>query len=107
MQAILSNSSHPSTPSTNAVLVWAFSVFSSLKVVAYLPTLFAIHASGRSDQYSLATWLIFVGSNVTMALWLHEQNGRIDKSVVASTINAVMSAAICLAIGWARWSGAS
>ena len=36
----------------------------------YLPTLWAFHSRGDSSQYSLLTWLAWVGLNVTVGAWL-------------------------------------
>lgn len=37
------------------VLTWLFTVFNSARVLAYLPTMWAIQVSGDSSQYSLWT----------------------------------------------------
>lgn len=77
-----------------AALTWAFTLFNSVRVLSYLPTLLAIHTSGDSSQHSLWTWLTWLGANVTMAAWLHEQNGqRADRAVIVNVSNACM----CLA----------
>jgi hypothetical protein len=76
------------------VLTWAFTLFSSARLVSYLPTLWAIGASGDSSQHSLWTWGIWLGSNLTMALWLHEQHGRRwTRAAVVNVVNAAMCAA--------------
>ncbi len=86
-----------------ALLEFAFALFSSTRLLTYLPTLWAIHASGSSDQYSLLTWCAWVGSNLSMAAWLYEHNGRrINKAIVVLCGNAVMCLAACLVIGWYR-----
>lgn len=73
------------------VLTWAFTLFNSVRVAAYLPTIWAIHASGDSSQHSLWTWITWVGANATMAAWLYEQNGhRLNRAVVVNIGNAVM-----------------
>jgi hypothetical protein len=36
-------------------LMWSFALFSLGRVIAYLPTVWAIGASGDSSQYSLLT----------------------------------------------------
>lgn len=78
-----------------AVLEWAFALFSSLRVLAYLPTLWAIHSSGDSSQHSIWTWLIWLAANATMAAWLYEREGRrINKAVLVSACNGAM----CLAV---------
>jgi hypothetical protein len=76
-----------------AVLTWAFTLCNSLRVIAYLPTMWAIHASGDSSQHSLWTWFTWLGANVTMAAWLYEQNGqRLSRAVVVNIGNATMCA---------------
>jgi len=75
-------------------LTWAFTLFSSARLVSYLPTLWAIVASGDSGQHSVWTWGIWLGSNLTMALWLHEQHGqRWTRAAVVNAVNAAMCAA--------------
>jgi hypothetical protein len=82
-----------------AVLTWAFTVFSSLRVVAYLPTIWAIHASGDSSQHSLWTWITWLGANATMAAWLHETNGqRVNRAVIVNTCNAAMCLVVVVLI---------
>jgi hypothetical protein len=80
----------------------AFTALNALRMLAYLPTLLAIHASGHTDQHSLFTWLTFCGANLTMALWLHEQHGRVDRAVAVNALNALMCASIAGLIGWTR-----
>lgn len=87
-----------------SVLADAFAFFNAMRIVAYLPTLFAIHGEGHTDQHSLLTWLCFLGANATMALWLYEQNGhRPNRAIAVSAGNAVMCAAIAVSIIWLRW----
>lgn len=75
-------------------LTWAFTLFSSARVASYLPTLWAICASGDSSQHSLWTWGIWLGSNLTMALWLYEQHGqRWTRAALVNGANAAMCAA--------------
>ena len=77
------------------LLSGAFALFNGLRIVAYLPTLAAIQSSGQADQHSLFTWLTFLGANLTMALWLHEQNGgRMNRAVAVNAFNALMCGAI-------------
>ena len=86
------------------VLVWAFTLFNSVRVLTYLPTMWAIHASGDSSQHSLWTWLTWLGANATMAAYLYEQNGqRIDRPVVVNVGNAVMCAVTTAIIAAYRW----
>ncbi|MCA3241973.1 MAG: hypothetical protein ING89_11810 [Rubrivivax sp.] len=76
------------------LLTWAFTLFSSVRVLSYLPTLWAICASGDSSQHSLWTWGTWLGSNLTMALWLHEQQGQTwTRAAVVNLVNAAMCAA--------------
>lgn len=86
------------------VLTWAFTLFSSLRVVAYLPTLWVIAAQQDSSQHSMLTWCIWLGSNLTMALWLLEQNsGRINRAVAVNACNTVMCLAAVVLIAWFRF----
>lgn len=96
---------HPPSPTRSLPLLSAaFALFNSLRIVAYLPTLAAIQASGQADQHSLFTWLSFLGANLTMALWLHEQNGRrMNRAVAVNAFNALMCGAIAASIAWLRW----
>ncbi len=72
-------------------LTWSFTLFNSVRALAYLPTLWAIHASGDSSQHSLWTWITWLGANTTMAAWLFEHNGRrCNRAVVVNTANAAM-----------------
>ncbi len=69
----------PSRPTPSRylrLLTLAFTVFSFLRVVSYLPAMLAIWQQGDSSQHSVLTWLIWTGSNLTMCAWLFEQNGR-------------------------------
>jgi len=86
---------HPPAPSTYlAVLTWLFTLFNSVRVLAYLPTLLAIFTSGDSSQHSLLTWVTWVGANATMAAWLYEHNGRrLNRAIAVSSCNSLM----CLA----------
>lgn len=76
------------------LLGMAFALFFTLRVVSYLPTLLAIHASGDSNQHSLWTWGTWLGSNFTMAAWLYEESGRrLNRVVGLNLCNAAMCAA--------------
>ena len=82
-----------------AILTWSFTLFSSLRVLGYLPTMFAIIASGDSSQHSLWTWCTWLGSNLSMAAWLWEQNGaRGNRAVGVNLCNAAMCAATLVVI---------
>ena len=75
-------------------LTWAFTLFNTLRLAAYLPTMWAICASGDSTQHSLWTWCTWLGANAIMAAWLYEQNGqRHSRAVVINIDNAAMCAA--------------
>jgi hypothetical protein len=84
----------PARRSYLLLLTWAFTTFNAVRMLSYLPTLWAIHASGDSSQHSLWTWITWLGANATMAVWLYEQNGRqIHRAVLVNACNALM----CLA----------
>jgi hypothetical protein len=85
------------------VLGWLFATLNSVRVLSYLPTIAAIHASGDSAQHSLWTWCLWMGSNLTMAAWLFENNGRrANGAVVVSLCNSVMCLVTASVIGWYR-----
>ncbi|MCW5609743.1 MAG: hypothetical protein KIS83_03495 [Rubrivivax sp.] len=85
-------------------LAGAFTLCSAARLVAYLPTLWAIHASADSSQHSLWTWGIWLLSNLTMAAWLCERaGGRPDRAALASAGNALMCLAAVALIAWHRW----
>jgi hypothetical protein len=85
------------------VLGWAFTLFNSVRMVAYLPTVWAIWTSGDSSQHSLWTWCTWFGANLTMALWLHERNGgHFDRAAAVSLGNATMCGVTLVLIGWFR-----
>ena len=83
---------HPPAPSTYlAALTWLFTLFNSVRVLAYLPTLLAIFTSGDSSQHSLLTWVTWVGANATMAAWLYEHNGRrLNRAIAVNVCNSLM-----------------
>jgi hypothetical protein len=86
-----------------SLLGGAFALFNSIRVLAYLPMILALAASGDSSQHSVLTWLAFLGGNITMALWLWEQNGRrCNRAIAVSVGNALMCLAILLVIAWTR-----
>jgi hypothetical protein len=79
------------------VLAWSFTPFSSIRVVAYVPTLCAIQPGGDASQHSLWTWITWTGANATMAAWLFEQNmQRMDRATVVSLCNGAMC--LCTAL---------
>jgi hypothetical protein len=80
-------------------LTWLFTLFNSVRVLAYLPTLLAIFVSRDSSQHSLLTWLTWVGANATMAAWLYEHNGRrLNRAIAVNTCNALMCLATSILI---------
>ncbi|MGJ7487071.1 hypothetical protein ACSFA2_17550 [Variovorax sp. LT2P21] len=86
-----------------AALGALFALFSSARVLAYLPTIWAVLASGDSSQHSLLTWFTFFGGNATMAVWLWEQNARrCNAAIAASGGNALMCLAIIAVVTWTR-----
>ena len=87
------------------LLTWAFTLFNTLRLVAYLPTMWAICASGDSSQHSLWTWCTWLGANATMAAWLYEQNGQChSRAVVINIGNAAMCAVtVALIVAFRGW----
>lgn len=80
-------------------LTWLFAFVSSVRVLAYLPTLWSIHASGDSSQHSWLTWATWAGANATMAAWLYEGNAqRVNRAIAVSACNAAMCVATLLLI---------
>lgn len=76
------------------LLTWAFTFFSSVRVLSYLPAMVAIWQQGDSSQHSLLTWLTWLGANLTMAGLLHEHNGRrFNAAVWVNLANAFMCGA--------------
>src|SRR6185436_12845105 len=92
--AVMSTARLSSTrPSTMylSVLTWSFTLFNSIRVLSYVPTMWAIHLSRDSSQHSLWTWLAWLGANATMAAWLYEHNGKqFDRAVTVNVGNAAM-----------------
>jgi hypothetical protein len=90
-------------PAFTSVVKLTFNAFSALRVVAYLPTAWAIAASADSAQHSLFTWCVFAGANATLAARLYvEQGRRMGACATVSTINALMCLLIAGLIGWYR-----
>jgi hypothetical protein len=75
------------------LLGWAFTFFSSVRVLTYLPTMVLIVQQQNASQHSLLTWCTWLGANLTMAGWLHEHNGRrFNTAVWVNLVNATMCA---------------
>lgn len=73
------------------LLAWAFAFFNTVRVLGYLPTMWAVHVQADSSQHSLISWLSWMGANATMAAWIHQNNGhRFDTIVFFNVCNAVM-----------------
>ena len=73
------------------VLTWAVVLMSSARLIAYLPALQAISASADAAEHSLLTWLVWTGSNASMAMWLYERNARRISIIIALNIgNALL-----------------
>lgn len=86
------------------MLTVAFTLFSSVRVVAYLPTIWAICQTGDSSQHSLWTWITWAGANVTMAAWLYEQDGqRMNRAIAVNLCNAAMCLGTTALIVFHRW----
>lgn len=76
-----------------------FTVFSATRLLTYLPTMWAIYSSADSSQYSLLTWIGWVGANASMAAWLYEGAGRkLNKAILVTAGNSVMCLATCVLI---------
>ena len=75
-----------------ALLTWAFTLFSSLRAVSYLPTMWA--------------WCTWLGANATMAAWLYEHNGqRLGRAVLVNIGNALMCAVtVALIVANRSWT---
>lgn len=77
----------------DSLLDWAFAGCNTLRVFAYLPTLWAIHISAGSGQHSLWTWCTWFAANLTMSLWLARRDGwRLSFPAMVNAANAVMCA---------------
>lgn len=72
----------------------AVTVFNSLRLLAYLPTVAAIAASGDASQHSLLTWAVWTGANLSTALWLWDRDGRLGGVAGLSLANGAVCAGI-------------
>lgn len=95
---------HATAAATPAIdlLALAFTVFNALRTLAYLPTIWSIVESGRSDQHALFTWFTWFGANATMAAWVWRSSGRCDRVVLVNIANAVLCLATGVVIAWYR-----
>lgn len=81
------------------LLVLAFSLFNWLRVLSYLPAMHAMWQQGDSSQHSLVTWCTWLGANLTMACWCHEQGGRrMNMAVWINLSNTAMCTAMVVLI---------
>lgn len=81
------------------VVTWSFAFFNSIRVLAYLPTLWTLAHSADSSQQSLWTWCTWFFAHVTMSLWLIERNGsRLDRAALISICNATMCMAVIVLV---------
>jgi hypothetical protein len=61
------------------LLVGLFALFIFIRILAYLPTIWAVAVSGDSTQHSLWTQFTFLGGNATMAAWQCEtERGAVE-----------------------------
>lgn len=87
-----------------SLLSWAFTLFNSMRLAAYLPTIWAIYSTGDSSQHSLWTWCTWLSANITMVAWLYQHNrDRIDKAVLINAGNATMCFVTVLLILYQRF----
>lgn len=92
------NMGHPAPPGLlrrhyRRLLAWAFAGLGTLRVLSYGPTMVTIWQQGDSSQHSVLTWAIWLGAHLTMAAWLHEQEGGAAPGTVAVCLaNALMCA---------------
>lgn len=85
------------------LVTWAFTLFQSARIIAYLPTMGAVYAAGHSYEHSLLTWVTWLGANLSMTCWLFEQTGHvITKAVVINACNTTMCFATLVVIALHR-----
>ena len=86
-----------------STLAWLFTLLNSARVLSYLPTVWAIWASGDSSQHSLITWGTWLGANLTMAAWLVENNGgKMNRAAATNVGNSAMCLLTIVTIAWHR-----
>jgi hypothetical protein len=83
-------------------LAGLFAAFSLARVLAYLPTMWAIWADRDASQHSMLTWAIWLGANLSMAAWLSVQDVPRSRAVLVSCANALMCALTLALILWFR-----
>lgn len=86
-----------------ALLDWSFTLFSTARLLTYLPTIWAIHESGSSSQHSLLTWLVWTGANAVMGASLYERSNRkLNKLIAVNLANATQCLVMSLVVVWYR-----
>lgn len=86
-----------------SLLAWAFACTNGVRVLTYLLNMWSIHDRGQSDQHSLLAWCGCMAANLTMAAWLHEQNGRrFSCAVGVNAVNGALCGVLALVILWYR-----
>lgn len=68
------------------VITSAFTLSQSARIIAYLPTIWAVWTSGHSTEHSLLTWMTWLCANLSMTCWLFEQAGRVRTRAVLINI---------------------
>jgi hypothetical protein len=100
---MITTAANPQRRAYLVILTWVFTLFSAGRLLAYLPIIHAIHASGDSSQHALFTWIVWCGANASMAAWLYETNEhRVDTAVLLNGGNASMCLLTAVLIGFHR-----
>ena len=102
------SSTAPSAPRWRAWylrgLTWAFMVLTTARLLGDPPAGLAMLQTRGSRNHSVWTWLIWVGANLSIALWMYENNGhQMDKAIGVSLANAVACGAAAAGIVWCRF----
>jgi hypothetical protein len=80
-------------------LLGAFALLNALRIVSYLPTFWAIQASGDSSQHSLWTWSVWAASNLVTGLWHLECRGRAwDITALVLMVNAALCGGVMVLV---------
>jgi hypothetical protein len=86
-----------------AALDWSFAVFSTMRLLSYMPTMWVIYRSGNSSQHALLTWLVWTAANSVMAASLYERSHRHwNKLIIVTAANAVQCLAMTFLVAWYR-----
>lgn len=75
------------------ILRRATNFFGAIRILTYVPTIGTLVASRNSDQYSVATWMLWILSNFTLAMSIYEYNGKKLNSLVLMNLG---NTAMCL-----------